>query len=115
MFDLGAVADDGWQGTVRPQHEPLPVLVDLSRLWPPDSIGSGNVPLRVRAFGLDNGDVATGELYEWVQLRTGGWLAGVRFTATSINGRLRREIDQFVPAAAIRPARRSGPGSDPVR
>lgn len=100
---MRGVADDGWLGTVREVSPPIAVAVDLSALWPPSRVGSGATPLRVLAYGVDNGAVAEGQLYCWYQLRTGEWIGAVRFSVRSVNGELRRELDQWVIAEALSP------------
>lgn len=80
------------------------VVVDLTEVFKPSRVGSGATALRVQAYGLDNGDRVEGELYRWVQVRTGEWWAAVRFRAVSKNGLSSWALDQLVPAAAVRRA-----------
>lgn len=102
MFD--AVASGGWQGTIREVDPPEPVWLNLSAVFPPSRIGSGATPLRVLAYGLDNGEVIPAELYQWIQTRTGEWWGRVRGVAHSANDRLRFDLTgQVVPGVALRP------------
>jgi hypothetical protein len=102
VFD--AVASDGWHGTAREVDPPALVWLNLALVFPPSRVGSGATPLRVLAYGLDNGEVVPAELYRWIQVRTGEWWGRVRATAHSSNKRMDFDLDGLaVPAAALRP------------
>ena len=99
---------EGWAGPERRPDRPVPVVVDLARALPPSRVGSGNTPLQVAAFGLNNGDRVPGLLDAWIQMRTGDWYALVRFEATSANAKMSWKLCQLVPRHAV--WRRAVPG-----
>lgn len=86
---------------------PLPVLVDLSRLWPPTRVRWGtDTPLWVRSHGAPVDTAVPGELTDWVLTKVGDWCGVCRFTVRVDNSDL--PLVQMVPRAAIRPRRDGG-------
>lgn len=88
-----------------------PVIVRLVAVFPSESVAwARGLPLWVRAAGFDVSDEVPGELHGWVLSSVGRWWASVRFRVRSRNGELGIELDQLVPAEAVRPADENAPG-----
>lgn len=99
MFD-GSRPRQAWRSVEPPQ----PVIVNLARALPPDSLTWGiHTPLWVRASGNNVAAEVRGELYAWVLSSVGRWWACVRFAARSRNGELNLDLDQLILAEAVRP------------
>ncbi|RRO13148.1 hypothetical protein EIL87_26285 [Saccharopolyspora rhizosphaerae] len=95
---------DGWQGTRRRPHTPLPIWVHLARALPPQrGIGYGRTPLRVRAGGIDIAATVPGVLVAWHQTSVGDWWALATFEMTNRTGKPAVVVTQLVPAAAVSP------------
>lgn len=99
--------EDGWWGTRREVDPPLPVWVELARVFPASRVTSADVPLRVRASGIDTTLTVAGEITSWHQTLTGDWWAQTRFEVANRAERARMLVSQLVPAAAVRPRHRS--------
>ncbi len=94
----------------RPVEPARPVIVRLVRVFPPDSVRwARGLPLWVHAGGFDVSDEVPGELHGWALSSAGRWWASVRFRVHSRNGELHLDLDQFVPAEAVRPADEDAP------
>ena len=82
----------------------MPVWVHLAVAFPPGRVSSTRgVPLRVRAFGIDNSATVAGELLAWHRALTGDWFALTRFEVANRSRRGRLVVTQFVPARAVTP------------
>lgn len=92
---------DGWWGTCQVPEEPVPVWVDLKKVFPPAQVTSGHVPLRVRASGIDNGQVIPAQLLSWHQTMTGEWWACVDGVLSNRAQRASIGVRQLVPADAV--------------
>ncbi|WP_203662980.1 hypothetical protein [Actinocatenispora rupis] len=102
----------GWEArTHRRFTEPVPVTVQLAVVFP-DRAASvrtfQGVPLRVRSLGIDLSGTVPGSLRGWHRMASGSWWGLCDFTVRSRNGRLRLDLHQLVPAAALSP-RHTGP------
>jgi hypothetical protein len=88
---------------------PRPVIVRLVSAFPPANLTwARGLPLWVRSGGFDVSAEVPGELYGWVLSSTGRWWASVRFRVQSRNGDLGLDLDQLVPADAVRPIDQTG-------
>lgn len=87
---------------------PVPVWVRLALVLPPNRVGSGNVPLRVRMSGIDVAPEVPGDLLSWHQTLTGDWWAMCRFSVTNRTERASLMVTQFVSTAAVRPRTADG-------
>lgn len=61
-----------------------------------------DTPIWARAGGVDVSVQVAGLLHAWVLTSVGRWWPWVRFTVHSANGELELEVDQLVPAEAVR-------------
>ncbi|PXY16471.1 hypothetical protein BAY59_38595 (plasmid) [Prauserella coralliicola] len=96
--------DDWRRDAVRKVDPPRAVVVRLSQVWPSDRLGWGrDTPLWVRAAGMEVRTEVPGLLHTWVLSSVGRWWPWVTFTVRSSNGELEFEVDQLVPAEAVRP------------
>lgn len=94
---------DGWWGTRVEYPCPRAVWLTLRQVFPPRRVRYDDVPLRVRAAGIDVARVERAELYAWQQTSTGDWFAEVQVIVTNPTERAEHEAWLFVPAAAVRP------------
>ncbi|SDZ01393.1 hypothetical protein SAMN05216215_104273 [Saccharopolyspora shandongensis] len=96
---------DGWWKTRRlSKGGPLPVWVYLPGVFPWRGIGGGrDVPLRVRAAGLDISVSVPGEVLLWHQAFNGEWLGLTSFEVGNRSGRARMALIQLVSERALRP------------
>ena len=84
----------------------IPVIVHIaSALGSTNGRRANDLPLRVRAEGLARDLQVPGMLSAWARVNTGGWLCKVSFQIPTGNGRGYLEVDQWCPAAAVRPCR----------
>jgi hypothetical protein len=96
------VADDLFARTHRVLSTPRPVWVRLSEVFVQRPADFRATTVRDLAFGIDLAEVVEGTLFGWYKLNCGGSYWGlVRFAVTSRNGRLRLDLNQLVPAAAL--------------
>lgn len=93
----------GWWGTRYEYDPPRPVWLDLRQALPPQRLRQDDIPLRVRAAGVDIARVEPAELLAWQQTCAGDWYAEVRATLTNRNGQAQREATLLSPADAISP------------
>lgn len=81
----------------------MPVWVELATVLPPKPLADrGEIPLRVRACGIDNAQVIEGELIAWYRVMTGAWWAQVRMQLSNRSGTASLPVTQLVPADAVR-------------
>ncbi|WP_072814605.1 hypothetical protein [Rhodococcus zopfii] len=83
---------------------PTPVLVHIASAF--GAIGgrpANTLPLRVRAEGLALDVQVMGTLSAWARVNTGSWICRVSFSIPTSNGRGHLDVDQWCPAAAVRP------------
>ncbi|QRK89682.1 hypothetical protein [Saccharopolyspora erythraea] len=83
--------------------EPRPVWVYLPLVFPPARVVSREVPIGVRAYGIDNTATVPGELLAWQLTATGDWWAQIRLTLHNRNQRGALETELWAPGAAVRP------------
>lgn len=102
----------GWSGTRVPRDPPVPVWVDLRRVFAPQRVGlQPGTPLRVRAAGIDNSRTAPGELVAWHHTATGDrWAHVQRVELVNRNGHGRLVTELWVPEAAVSPREAGGAG-----
>lgn len=100
MNDSGG---DGWWGTRDERDPPVPVRVDLRRVFPPRRVGGGGrgVPLRVRAAAIDNSSTVDGVLLAWHLVATGERWAHLRVELTNRNRRGRLVTELWAPENAV--------------
>lgn len=83
---------------------PAPVIVHIATaISAADGHPANTVPLRVRAEGLALDVQVPGKLWAWARSTTGAWIARVTFQIPTGNNRGYLEVDQWCPAAAVRP------------
>ncbi|GAA4489079.1 hypothetical protein GCM10023094_50050 [Rhodococcus olei] len=83
---------------------PTPVIVHIATAISQSAERSANaIPLRVRAEGLALDLQVPGRLHAWARTTGGGWICRVTFTIPTGNGRGCLDVDQWCPAAAVRP------------
>lgn len=66
---------------------------------------SNALPLRVRAEGLSLDVQVPGQVSAWARSSHGMWLAFASFAIPTGNGRGFLDVEQWVPATAVRPCR----------
>jgi hypothetical protein len=102
---------DTWRAEFTPSPHrvvdpPVPVIVNVAL-----AIGevagrpANSLPLRVRAEGLSVDVEVPGQVHGWARTSRGTWLCKVRFAIPTGNARGYLEVDQWCPAAAVRPCR----------
>ena len=87
---------------------PQPVIVSVSAALPGSSNTSfrDGTPLKVRAEGLSVDIKVQGALLAWARLANGAWLACVKFSVPTGNGKGHLDMQsQWVPSDAITPMR----------
>lgn len=92
-------------GNGRVVDPPLPVIVDLASLFPPDLVRA-SWPTRSPSRsprGLNLTGYATGELLGWAHSSSGAWITCVRFVVEPVDKTGQVPMMQWVPAASIRP------------
>lgn len=95
--------ESGWWGT-RIEYTPArPVWLDLARVLPPRRVRHDDVPLRVRAAGIDLGRVLHAWLHAWQQTNTGDWVAEVETVLVNRTERGQHVAWLFAPAEAVQP------------
>lgn len=85
---------------------PIPVRVDLGVVLcagQGSSVRADQLPMRVKSEGLSIEEV-DGLLSAWARTSSGLWLGRVAATVYTANRRGRLEIDQWCPAAALKPS-----------
>ncbi|MFE2994057.1 hypothetical protein ACFXG4_03445 [Nocardia sp. NPDC059246] len=89
----------------REVHPPTPVTIDLGAAIPTDGtkFGANELPLRVRAGGLELTGRVAGLLHAWARSRDGDWIALVSLTVKTSNGRGSIEIQQWCSKRALQP------------
>lgn len=95
---------DPWCGTCRTLDPPQQVWVNLAQLVPPTRVSSADVPLRVRAAGLEATGHAPGLLESWHQTMTGDWFGLVRMAIPNRAQTADLHLHQLCPAAALAPS-----------
>lgn len=98
MFD-----EDGWWGTRITYDPPRPVWLDVARALPPSRVRNDDVPLRVRAAGIDLARVLPGSLLAWHRTNTGDWFAEVRTTLVNRTERGQHITQLLAPATSVHP------------
>lgn len=94
---------DGWMGTRDQRDPPVPVWIDLRRVFPPRSIGVRHgTPMRVRAGGIDIAREVPGELLAWQLTITGDRWAHVRLELANRSKRGRVQTEAWVAEDAVR-------------
>ncbi|GAA2798661.1 hypothetical protein [Saccharopolyspora taberi] len=105
MFDRSRNQDPPADYFVRAHRvlpEPMPVWVRCDRLFLPRPPTMREVPLWLRAYGIDAGACEPGLLHSWHLLNTGGSFWGlVQFVAGNRNGTLNLELTELVPASIL--------------
>jgi hypothetical protein len=79
------------------------VRVDVARVFPATATRKDELPLWVRAGGLQLEATMAARQVAWIRTSTGGWVAYVQMPAASGNGRSRLTMDLWVPADALSP------------
>ena len=93
--------DAVWNGTQTVIDPPQAVLVDLAAVLRPSRVGMRNVPLRVRAGGIDLLPVQA-RLHAWHETITQDTFGLVEMTVGNRTGRAALTLLQLVPEAAVR-------------
>ncbi|MBQ0927517.1 hypothetical protein [Saccharopolyspora endophytica] len=84
--------------------EPMPVWVRCDRLFLPRPGTMRDVPLWLRAYGINAGACVPGLLRSWHLLNTGGDFWGlVEFAVAARNGSQALELTELVPASILSP------------
>ncbi|GAA4491257.1 hypothetical protein GCM10023094_55530 [Rhodococcus olei] len=98
-------------GFAPPSHRvvdpPTLVIVHIATaIGHTDAHPANTLPLCVRAEGLALDLRVHGRLSAWARTTGGGWLCRVAFAIPTGKGRGYLDVDQWVPACAVRPCRR---------
>lgn len=106
----------GWSSTFDPPPyrrvtPPAAVRIDLGAVFGGAGVGrrADEVPLRVRAEGLNLADPVSGLLHAWARERGGSWVALCSADVPTGNGRGRVRIRQWFPSVAVTPIDHAGP------
>ncbi len=91
-----------WSRTLRGQMSASAQNV-AAAIGPSGGQPANTIPLRVRAEGLVCDVQVPGYVSAWARTSTGAWLARAQFSIPTGNGRGYLEVDQWCPAAAVRP------------
>lgn len=94
---------DRWWGTRITYASPQRVWLYLAHALPPQRVSNDDVPLRVRAAGIDLARELPAELHAWQQTSTGDWFGEVQTVLVNRNGLGKHETQLLVPASAVRP------------
>ena len=98
-----------WQPAYHPKpwrkvSPPQPVTVDLACAIAHDGGRlAHDLPLRVRAEGLNLDVHVPGVLHAWARTSRGSWLAACTFTIPTGNNLGSLEVTQWCPATAVAP------------
>lgn len=102
---------EGWNSVLEPRpwrvvDPPQRVLIRVSEAIAHGGGRAANdLPLRVRAEGLDLDVQVIGLLSGWARTSRGGWLCALTFTIPTGNQQGGLEVtDQWCPASAVTPA-----------
>lgn len=90
-------------GTRDERDPPVPVWVDLRRVFPPQRTGvRPGTPMRVRAAGVDLVREVPGDLLAWQLTITGDRWAQIRLELTNRSKRGRVSTEVWAPESAVR-------------
>ncbi|MFF0818411.1 hypothetical protein ACFYVR_25175 [Rhodococcus sp. NPDC003318] len=85
---------------------PAPVIVHIATAISQSAEHPANtIPLRVRAEGLALDLQVPGTLSAWARTTGGAWICRIQFRIPTGNGRGHLDVDQWCPAAAVRPCK----------